>query len=51
MTDLDEYRTQAEDARKMAARAVRTEDKAFWLRMAKDWAKLAEAADDGRKRP
>ena len=49
VSDADEYRRQAENARKMADRTARTEDKAFWLRMAEDWAKLALTADERRK--
>jgi hypothetical protein len=40
MSNADEYRKQAEDARQMAARSLKEEDKAFWLRLAEDWLKL-----------
>jgi hypothetical protein len=43
VTDADEFRKQAEDARQMAARSIKKEDKAFWLRLAEDWIKLAQS--------
>jgi hypothetical protein len=49
VSDSDEYRKQAEEARQMAAKAVLREDQVFWLRMAEDWAKLAQAADERSK--
>jgi hypothetical protein len=45
MTKADEFRKQANDAREMATRALKQEDKAFWLRVAEDWIKLAQQAD------
>jgi hypothetical protein len=30
----------------MATRSLKQEDKAFWLRLAEDWIKLAQEADD-----
>jgi hypothetical protein len=49
VSDSDEYRKQAEEARQMATKAVLGEDQVFWLRMAEDWAKLAQAADERSK--
>jgi hypothetical protein len=49
VSDSDEYRKQAETARQMAAKAVLREDQIFWLRVASDWAKLAQAADERRE--
>jgi hypothetical protein len=49
VSDSDEYRKQAKEARQMAAKAVLREDQVFWLRMAEDWAKLAQAADERSK--
>jgi hypothetical protein len=46
----DDFRKQAEEARQMAARSLKQEDKAFWLRLAEDWLKLAQDADKGTKR-
>jgi hypothetical protein len=50
VSDADEFRKQAEDARQMAARSLKQEDKAFWLRLAEDWNKLAQEADRDRGR-
>jgi hypothetical protein len=49
--ETDEYRKQAEDARQFASRALKAEDKAFWLRLADDWQKLAEDADRDDEKP
>ena len=51
MSDADEFRKAAEDARWMAARALNQEDKAFWLRMAEDWNELAQKADEHKSPP
>ena len=40
----------AEEARQMTARSLKQEDKAFWLRQAEDWIKLAQQADENTKR-
>jgi hypothetical protein len=45
VSDADGFRKQAEDARQMASRSVKQEDKAFWLRLAEDWITLAQEAD------
>lgn len=45
MSDADDFRKQAEDARNHAARSLKQVDKAFWLRLAEDWIKLAQEAD------
>ena len=50
MTDADDFRKQAEEARQMAARSLKQEDKAFWLCLAEDWIKLAQQADENTKR-
>lgn len=50
MTDSDEFRKQAREARETAARSQKQEDKAFWLRLAEDWLKLAQQADENEKR-
>jgi hypothetical protein len=41
----DEFRKQAEEVCQMAARSLKQQDKAFWLRLAEDWIKLAQEAD------
>lgn len=46
MTGGDEFRKQAEEARQTAARSLKQEDKVFWLRLAEDWIKLAQQADE-----
>ena len=50
MSEADDFRKQAEDARQMAARSLKQEDKAFWLRLAEDWNKLAQEADKNESR-
>jgi hypothetical protein len=45
MTDADEFRKLAEDCRQLAAGEHKQVDKAFWLRLAEDWLKLAQDAD------
>jgi hypothetical protein len=52
MSAADDYRKQAEDCRSFAATAVKATDKAFWLRLAEDWLKLAQEADQpkGKRR-
>jgi hypothetical protein len=53
VSDADDFRKQAQDARQMALRSLKQEDKAFWLRLAEDWIKLAQEADknSGRQGP
>ena len=56
MSNADQFRKDAEEARQMAARSTKQEDKACWLRLAEDWNKLAQEADknedrDGTQRP
>ena len=50
MSDADEFRKEAEEARKMSVRSLKQEDKVFWLRLAEDWIKLAQQADELEKR-
>jgi gluconate kinase len=51
VSDADDFRTQAEEARQTAARSLKPDDKAFWLRLAEDWMTLAQEADEMSKRP
>jgi hypothetical protein len=44
----DEFHKQAEDCRKFAA--LNSNDKAFWLELAEDWTKLAQAATTLKQR-
>jgi hypothetical protein len=50
MSDPDEFRKQAEECRQLAGTAIKPVDKAFWLRLAEDWLKLAQDADKPSKR-
>jgi hypothetical protein len=45
MSTTDECRKHAEDCRALAARAIKAADKAFWLRLAEDWLKLAQEVE------
>lgn len=56
MSNADQFRKNAEEARQMAAQSPKAGDKAFWLRLAEDWIKLAQEADksddrDANQRP
>jgi hypothetical protein len=51
VTTPEEYRRHAEQARKMAADCHREDDRTFWLKMAADWERLAQLANDRRKGP
>ncbi|MET4520161.1 hypothetical protein [Bradyrhizobium sp. I1.7.5] len=42
--EADRYRTEAEECRRLAERAIKQSDKEAWLRLAADWLKLAEGA-------
>jgi hypothetical protein len=50
MSPSEEFRKQADIANKLAARSSKDADKAFWLRLAEDWLKLAIAAAETDKR-
>jgi hypothetical protein len=45
----DQYRQEAEECRKLAESAVSQPDKEAWLRLAADWVKLAESAEQRRR--
>jgi hypothetical protein len=49
-SDADRFRQEAEECRKLAASAVSQLDKEAWLRLAADWIKLAENAEQRRRR-
>jgi anaerobic glycerol-3-phosphate dehydrogenase len=51
VSDADDFRKQAEEARQTAARSQKQDDKAFWLRLAEDWMALAQEADEMSRRP
>jgi hypothetical protein len=46
--EADRYRKQAEECRLQAEKAVSPLDKEAWLRVARDWIKLAQSIDDRR---
>jgi hypothetical protein len=48
-TDADRFRQQAEECRKLAERSASQLDKEAWLRLAADWIKLAENAEQPRR--
>jgi hypothetical protein len=39
---IDQYRAQAEQCLQLASLVSKGDDKAFWLRLAEDWVRLAE---------
>ena len=45
-----EQRRRAETCRQQANRAPTDNHKAYWLKMADDWVKLAQARDDAERR-
>jgi len=45
MSDANKYRCEAEECRRNAERALRPIDRDAWLRLAADWAKLAEGVE------
>jgi hypothetical protein len=45
MSDLDKYRREAEECRRNSESALRAIDRQAWLRLAADYAKLAEGAE------
>ena len=49
-TDADRFRQEANECRKLAERSASQLDKEAWLRLAADWIKLAENAEQGRRR-
>jgi hypothetical protein len=49
-TDAERFRLEAEECRRLAENARTEVDKEAWLRLADDWIKLAESAQQGRAR-
>jgi hypothetical protein len=49
-SQADDFRKQPEECRQLSATALKSVDKAFWLRLAEDWLKLAQEADKPSKR-
>jgi len=50
MNPSEVFRKKADVANKLAARSSKDTDKAFWLRLAGDWQKLAENAAETDQR-
>jgi cold shock CspA family protein len=50
MSRADVYRRNADDCRQQAERCLNPLDKERWLKVAEDWMKLAQKADDGHTR-
>jgi hypothetical protein len=48
-TDAERFRQEAEECSKLAERSVSQLDKEAWLRLAGDWIKLAENAEERRR--
>jgi hypothetical protein len=44
-TPAQRYRREAEECQRNAKRAMRATDREAWLRLAADWAKLAQSAE------
>ena len=49
-TDAERFRLEAKECRRLAENARTEVDKEAWLRLADDWIKLAESAQQGRAR-
>ena len=49
-TDADRFRQEAEECRRLAERSPSQLDKEAWLRLAADWIKLAENAEQRQPR-
>jgi hypothetical protein len=48
--DAARFRKQAEEAREHAARVITPLDKEAWLRVAEEWLKLVESAENRRQK-
>jgi hypothetical protein len=44
------YRAQADECRRQAEKAISPRDKEAWLKVAGEWANLAQSVDDRRNR-
>jgi hypothetical protein len=49
-TDAERFRQEADECRKLAERSASQFDKEAWLRLASDWIKLAESAEQRQRR-
>ena len=50
MSDATEFRKQAKECQQFAETARNPDDRKFWLKLAKDWLNLADAADNYSKK-
>jgi hypothetical protein len=50
MSPAHQFRLEAEKAREVAAQAF-TDDRAFWIKLADQWDKLAQKAEAPKSRP
>jgi hypothetical protein len=48
-TEAERFRTEAEECRELAEKAISQFDKEAWLRLAADWTKLAQATEARRR--
>ena len=51
MADAEQFRKEADRARKTAKQAVTARDRAFWSALAANWEKLAKEAEAPKIRP
>ena len=49
LTDVERFRSQAKECRRLAERTTSPIDKEAWLRLAEDWIKLAEKTEKRRQ--
>jgi hypothetical protein len=49
MSDAIEFRKQAEECQQLAKTSRNPDNRKFWLKLAADWLKLAQAADNYQK--
>jgi len=50
VSDAAEFRKQAEECRQFAETTRNSNDRKFWLSLVRDWLKLAQVADDYKKK-
>jgi hypothetical protein len=50
VSDAAKYHQLAEECRYLSALCSKQEHKAFWLRLAEDWSKLAQDADQDQSK-
>ncbi len=50
VSEAEEFRKQASEARQMAAECLHQSERRFWLGLADDWTKLAEKAEQADRK-